>query len=205
MIKTLTSILTVFALVIILSCGRGTDNNNQTNQETPKALQDDKPVIKSYSRSGSDLTEELYAELVDKSQTLKNLENDLFAFIPKPNDLKEKFDKYNNKSNSFYNSTDYKLTSITDSLLKKKILAIITTSKNKYAKKTTELNSLLNIISQNGATLNDHHTVMKIVLTLPLIEKYQNDNLPDKKEFIDLIKEQEKLIKRIDSNMPKLQ
>ena len=193
----------IFILTLLVSCGGGqTENNKPTQQETPKALQDSKLEIKSYSRSG-DLTEELYQELVGKTPALKKLEDDLDAFIPKPNDLKDKFNQYDSKSNSYYNSANYKATAISDSLLKKKIISLIMTSNNKYSAKTAELNSLLKQISKDGATLNDHHSVLKIVLTLPMIEKYQDDNKPNKKEFKDLINQQEKLIIQTDSLTPK--
>ena len=194
---------TIFILTLLVSCGGGqTENNKPTQQETPKALQDSKLEIKSYSRSG-DLTEELYQELVGKTPALKKLEDDLDAFIPKPNDLKDKFNQYDSKSNSYYNSANYKATAISDSLLKKKIISLIMTSNNKYSAKTAELNSLLKQISKDGATLNDHHSVLKIVLTLPMIEKYQDDNKPNKKDFKDLINQQEKLIIQTDSLTPK--
>ena len=194
---------TIFILTLLVSCGGGqTENNKPTQQETPKALQDSKLEIKSYSRSG-DLTEELYQELVGKTPALKKLEDDLDAFIPKPNDLKDKFNQYDSKSNSYYNSANYKATAISDSLLKKKIISLIMTSNNKYSAKTAELNMLLKQISKDGATLNDHHSVLKIVLTLPMIEKYQDDNMPNKKEFKDLINQQEKLIIQTDSLTPK--
>ncbi len=193
---------TIFIWTLLISCGGQTDNNKPTQQETPKALQDSKLDIKSYSRSG-DLTEELYLELVDKTPALKKLEEDLDAFGPKPNELKDKFNQYDGKSNNYYSSANYKASAIQDSLLKKKIIGLITTSNNKYSTKTAELNSLLKQISKNGATLNDHHSVLKIVLTLPIIEKYQDDNKPNNKEFKDLINQQEKLILRTDSLTPK--
>jgi len=84
-----------------------------------------------------------------------------------------------------------------------KIIELITTSGKKYTSKTAEINSLIKLISKNGSTLNDQHIILKIVLTLPLIEKYQDDNKPNKKEFKDLINEQEKLILRADSLTPK--
>ena len=193
----------IFILTLLVSCGGGqTENNKPTQQETPKALQDSKLEIKSYSRSG-DLTEELYQELVGKTPALKKLEDDFDAFILKPNDLKDKFNQYDSKSNSYYNSANYKATAISDSLLKKKIISLIMTSNNKYSAKTAELNSLLKQISKDGATLNDHHSVLKIVLTLPMIEKYQDDNKPNKKEIKDLINQQEKLIIQTDSLTPK--
>ena len=193
----------IFILTLLVSCGGGqTENNKPTQQETPKALQDSKLEIKSYSRSG-DLTEELYQELVGKTPALKKLEDDFDAFILKPNDLKDKFNQYDSKSNSYYNSANYKATAISDSLLKKKIISLIMTSNNKYSAKTAELNMLLKQISKDGATLNDHHSVLKIVLTLPMIEKYQDDNKPNKKDFKDLINQQEKLIIQTDSLTPK--
>ena len=134
---------------------------------------------------------------------LKKLEDDIDAFEPKPNDIKDKFNKYDSKSNSYYSSSNYKASAISDSLLKAKIISLITASNKKYTNKTAELNSLLKQISKNGATLNDHHSVLKIVLTIPIIEKYQDDNKPSKKEFKDLISEQEKLILKTDSLTPK--
>ena len=149
------------------------------------------------------MIEELYQELVDKSPALKKLEDDLDVFRPKPIKLNQKVQQYNSKSNSYYSSADYKISAITDSLLKDKIITLITTSKNKHNDKTAELNSLLKEISKNDATLNDHYSVLKIVLTLPIIEKYQDYYKPDKKEFNDLIKQQENLILRTDSLIPK--
>ncbi|MBI1306944.1 MAG: hypothetical protein GC181_10110 [Bacteroidetes bacterium] len=192
---------TILISFLLLSCGGQTDNNNPTKQEIPRALQDDKLEIMSYSRSG-DLTEELYQELVDKTPDLKKLEDDLDAFRPKPNDLEDKFNLYDSKSKNYYSSSNYMAAAISDSSLKMKIISLIAASNKKYLSKTAEPNTLLNQISKNDATLNDHHSVLKIVLTLPIIEKYQNDNKPNKKEFKDLINEQEKLILRTDSLVP---
>jgi predicted transcriptional regulator len=195
-------IWTVFILTLFFSCGNNqTDNNTTTKQETPEALQDDKLEIKSY-RSSGDLTEELYQELVDKTPALKIMEDDLEAFGPMSNELTDKFNRYDSKSNSYYSSANYKAAAIKDSLLRMKIVALITASNKQYSTKTAELDSLLKQISKNGTTLNDHHSVLKIVLTLPMIEKYQDDNKPDNKEFKDLIKQQEDLIKRTDSLIP---
>jgi len=202
--KNLKNILgAITALTFLVSCGSGhRENNTTTIQETPKALKDDKLDIKSYSRSG-DLTEALYQELVSQNPALKKLEDDLDAFAPQPHAVTGKFDKYNNKSNSYYSSANHIATAITDSLLKLKIISLISASDEKYVSKTTALNALIKQISKNKATLNDHHSVLKIVLTLPMIEKYQDDNMPDRKEFKELIKEQENLIFQTDSLTPK--
>ncbi len=194
--------MAIFCLTLLYSCeNRQKENKTETRIETPKALQEDKLEIKSYSRSG-DLIDELYQELVDKNPELKKLEEDIEAIRLKSNEPIEKFNAYGARSNSYYSSANYKATAMSDSLLKNKIIAFISKSENNYIEKTTEINSLLKQVSENSSAINNHHTVLKIVLTLPLIEQYQKENLPNTKEFKDIIKEQDKLIKHTDILTP---
>jgi hypothetical protein len=192
----------IFCFSLLTSCGKAhRESNSEANTETPVALQDDKLEIKSYSRSG-DIIEELYQELVDKNPALQKLETDIEEFRYQPDELKEMFNKYDGKSSSYYSSASCRVAAITDSILKKRIVTLISNSSKLYENKTKELNSLLKQISQNGSTITDHHTALKIVLTLPLIEKYQKDNLPSRKKFKTLIKTQTDLIQQTDSLIP---
>lgn len=202
MIQRKINILMFFALAFLPSCGENQQGRDtkQTEKENPKPLQTDEIAISSF-RGNHDLIQELYDELVNKNVDLQKLEKDIEDF--NPNVASEKFFIYDNKSTNFYNSANVKISSINDTLLKKRILSIILKSENKYHNKTNELNSILKSISQNKLTLNDHHAVLKILLTLPLIEKFQEDHKPDKNEFKSLQIEQQKLIKRIDSLTPK--
>lgn len=196
-------LVSIFILTFLVSCESGETKDIKPQQETPKALQD----TKSYSRSSdysNDLTEELYQELVQKNPALKKLEKDLDAFNTKRNNLHQIFQKYSSKSDSYYGSANYTATTITDSLLRNKMIELISASNTEYSiNKTKELNSLLMQISKDGATLHDRHSVLKIVLTLPIIEKYQDNHIPDKNEFKDVLKQQESLILQTDSLIPK--
>ncbi len=188
--------IVITCITMLVSCGnRQQANNTITKPETPQALQDGNSELKSFTRSSNDLTEELYQELVDKTPALKKLEEDINALQPKQSVVEETYNKYVGKSSMYYANASTKASTIKDSLLKRKIINLITNSNNQYINKTKNLTSLLHHISGNTSSLVDHHLVLKIVLTLPLIEKYQNDNPPDKKEFKDLIYKQEKLIK----------
>ncbi len=198
----LTYFTAILILVLLISCGGGQkEDKPEITNETPTALQDNKIEIKSYSRS-ADLTEELYQELVDKNAALKKLEEDVEASRTAPNELIEKINNYESKSNSYYSSATYKATAITDSILKSKIIALITSSNKKNSTKVSKLNSLLKKMSQNSVIINDYHAVLKIVLTLPLIEKYQKENIPNEKVFKELINNQETLIGKVDSLTP---
>ena len=192
----------IFSLVMLFSCDIGQrQGRTEIRPETPSALQDDRIDIKSYKRS-ADLTEELFQELVDKTPALRKLETDLGTFAPMLNGLHETFNDYDSKSSAYYASANSRATAITDSMLKRRMVALITRSNKQYSTKTTELDALLKQISKNVSTLDDHHTVLKIVLTLPLIEKYQDDNLPSRRGFVDLIGTQKGLIAQTDSLTP---
>jgi hypothetical protein len=196
-------VLIIISLTIFVFSGCGHKKNKQdAKQETPEALQESKLDIISYSRSGNDLVEKLYRELAGKSTELQKLGADLDEYNDKLDNVNELFSKYNGKSDSYYSSAGNMANSISDSLLRKKMKTFISTSIDKYDKKTAELNALLKLISQSNANLRDVHTVLKIVLTLPEIEKYQNDKLPSNNEFKQLTKEQEKIIEEVKKLTP---
>lgn len=195
----------MFILTWLLACG-GEDaaRSEPAKHETPKALQDEKSEVEYYSsfRSGN-LVDNLYQELVGKTPALKQLEDDLKAINPKANEANDRFQSYDRKSTDYYSSANQHASEISDSLLKNKMLALIAANNQQYSAQTAELRSLLNSISKNSTSLRDQQTVLKIVLTMSLIEKYQAENKPDKKIFKDLIDQQGKLLQRIDSLSPK--
>jgi hypothetical protein len=196
------SLSIIIISVILFSCNGKTEINEANKQEIPKALQDNFSEVKSYSRS-SDLSEELYQELVEETPSLKKLEEDIIDYQNKCNEAMEPFNKYNNNSNNYYSSSKYKAESISDSTLKNKILTIISESNNKYNNKISEHTSLLSLISKGDATLNDQHLAMKILLTIPIIEKYQDNNKTDLKELLKMKNDQSKLIEQVKSLTPK--
>ena len=197
-----TYFLTALILLILFSCNKKAENNSSPEKDIPAPLQE-KRGISNYKTIRSDLTEELYLELVSNSPELKKFEADLLSISAKPIEFVDKFDTYNNKSEGYYYSAENKANTIKDSLLRKRIIALISTRKSNYTNKTAELTSLLKQIENNGTTLADNHTILKILLTFPIIEKYQNENLPNKTEFKDLIKQQENFIKQTNKLTPK--
>lgn len=183
--------LFVIATMIFIGCGR---KSNESEKGIPKALLDDASEIKSYRSSSNDLVEELYKELVEKSQELKNLEDSIQSIDPQVDKAKTGYSKYDSKSKDYYRSANLHADQISDSLLKKKIQGIITASNNRYTSRNSELSSLQDMISRNNASIGDYHAVLKIILTLPIIETYQKGNIPNPQEFKRLIKKQLELI-----------
>nr|WP_199000111.1 hypothetical protein [Flavobacterium sp. ASV13] len=191
----------ILSILILASCTNSKNKNNEKlKKEVPKALQDQTIDIGRF-RSQSDLSEEIYNELVSNSIELKKLEDELDKFNPK--DTLSLFNDYDRKSEDYYHDAYDHANAIKDTLLKNKMLNVLENSSKKYSQKTAELNQLLKTIYQKRKDIDDYHTALKIVLTIPVIEKYQNENIPKKSPFEKVIKDQNSLIEKIKKNTPK--
>jgi hypothetical protein len=190
------SLLSLFALLI--SCQKN-ESTTEKNEE-PKAFQEKSIDIGRFKRGG-DLVDELYEELVNKSPELKTLEEDLQEL--NPGETIGVFSNYDRKSDFYYRAAEGNAESIRDSILKKKILNLISNSAAKYDTKKAEVQNLVTTINQKRTEITNYHTALKIILTLPLIEKYQNDHLPQKSPFEKLIENENQLLEKVKQNTPK--
>jgi len=191
-------VFATFAFVFLSCTQLKTNPDAVVKTKTPDALKDGSELTKTY-RSGQNLTEELYKELVDNSADLKKMEEDLSTINTNTDEVNTVFTKYNGKSNSYYGSAGNIANEISDSTMRKDILRIIGNSRLRYDEKSAGIKTLLERIARNNSNLRDQHAALKVVLTFPLIEKFQDENLPKSKEFNELIREQGKLMERMDS------
>jgi hypothetical protein len=167
-------------LIIILSCN---NNRSQPQQETPKALDEKEKSYSLVTKRGydEDILESLYSELVDKTPELKKLEKDIDIIYSSTGDSLEAFTSFDSKNDRYYNSAGSHAQGIKDSLLREKMKTLIQASLSNYSSLTAPHNNLLKSIESKQATLADVHAALKIVRTLPVIAKYQKNNLPDTK------------------------
>jgi predicted transcriptional regulator len=190
-----------FISILFFSCNSNQQQvpQEKTNQENPVALQENKFDMSSLKKGRGDLIEELYAEIANQSDELKNLEKDLkqFQTDSKYNKLKDDFNQYDFQSKRYYQAADDKLTSLKDSILRNRISELVKKSKNQYSDKIVELESLSSQIDNKQLSIEDHYNVLKILRTLPVIEKYQKSNLPKNAEYQDHLSKQEKLLQKI--------
>lgn len=198
--------------MLLIACGVGSSSSDVSSStkptkeiKTPEALQDNSSTdVTSYSRKGSSsLVDELYEELVDKNPELQKIEDALVDIDKKLADTKNAFTKYDSKSTEYYADADYTLSNITDSTLKKQMREFIHKSETAYKSKTTNIKNLTALLDKGTGTVRDHHTVLKIVATMPQIEQYQKDKLLANTGYYNLLKEQQKLDNSILKNTPK--
>ena len=193
---------------IILSLTLASCDNARTQdkpkQSMPKALEDNSTdeglsYKLSSERGNQDLVESLYKELVSKNISLKKLEDQINELNENERDTTQLFHKFNEKNQSYFSSANGHIANIKDSLLKNKMRNLLADNLIKYNTSTAKYNEFLKIIQNKKLTINDLHILIKIIKTLPLIEKYQKDNLPNTKPFQDFINKQNETIKYADT------
>lgn len=185
------------AALILFSCTNSRDNENT---EIPKALEEETSEVRLFSKRGyADLIDQLYTEEVNKSSELKKIEALIKDIRQAKKDSLEEFEDFKENNNSYYTLALSKSGNITDSLLKKRIAEMIGVSKSNYSDKISELEKAVSVLDGKSATLNDYHIALKIKVTLPLIEKFQNGKLPAIRPIKNLINNYDKVIKRVDS------
>jgi len=189
----------IFLSLIILTSCRDNETNLR-NAEEPKAFEE-KSIDIGRFRKGNDLVEDLYQELVEKSPELTSLENELSQLNTR--DTVNVFYNYNQKSNDYYRDAKNQINSITDSVMKQKILNLITKSNDKYVSQKADLKNLMNTINEKRNEINNYHSALKIILTIPLIEQYQKQHLPDKSPYEKVIKKEDLLLEKIKNITPK--
>jgi DNA anti-recombination protein RmuC len=187
-----------FSLILLISCGEN-ETNHRSNEE-PEAFQE-KSIDIGRFRKGNDLVEDLYQELVEKSPELKSLEDELSQLNTR--DTANIFYNYNQKSNDYYRDAENHTNSITDSVMKQKIVNLITKSSDKYVSKKADLKNLMNTINEKRNEINNYHSALKIILTIPLIEEYQKQHLPNKSPYEKVIKKEDLLLEKIKNITPK--
>ena len=198
----ITFVLTLF-LYLIYSCESPKPTQTDPVVETPKALQESSVENLSKSYRSEDLVASLYSELAAKSEELKELESKIGDVLEKPTTVNQDFIFYDEKSKSYYNTAKQYTSRFADSALKKQILKIIESSESNYKAKAKDYEYLMTLINNNQVSLNDKHSILKMLVTLPEIQNFQNKNAPAKKVYNDLLTEQQKTIKQIENRTPK--
>ena len=191
-------IIAITTIIVIISSCEDSSQRKTDRDQVPKALQEESADVSLISkRSGNDLVESLYDELVAKDKDLKDLENEIADL--KKNDFTAAFTIYDQKNKSYYSSSETYISQIKDSMLKERISVIVHKSTDAYSRQTASYKSLQEKLDSKFALLSDLHYILKLTSTLPLIEKYQKENMPSTKPVENVLKEVDETIKKVDA------
>ena len=194
-----TQILLSFVILSMLTSCNDSNTQDKPKQETPKALEDKSSLEIVTKRGSDDLVEGIYKEIADKAPELKEFENKIKNLNSSKSDSVDSFNNYDQKNQSYFGSANRQVEQIHDSLLKEEMKTLIANSLENYNSTVLKHKNLLTKIETKEVTLNDLHTILKIKRTLPVIKKYQTENLPSTTSLVGFSGKLDEAIKYADT------
>lgn len=196
-------LLLSFFILFLISCSQKGPQTQQQNN-VPKALEEKRYDFSVVSkRYDNDIVQSLYAELLKEDKDLSKFEDGIEKTnFNKPDSL-EYFHSFVDKNTSYYSSADRYLSSIKDSVLKNRIKQILAESNTRFESGVAQHKNLVQQIETKENQLADLHFAVKIIKTLPVMEKYQRENRPSLNPIQTINIEFGKLIAQADAMLKK--
>ena len=154
-------------------------------------------ISKSLGGGERDAVEAYYSDLVDKNSELKQVVREIQANDKNFYELEGRLNSYNRISNEYYGDANAKANGIHDATLKATVLGWITNSRTQQSERIAALTKLVGLLRDKKITQDDFHAAVKIAVTLPVVEKYQQQNLPTDAEYNKLMKDLEETVKKL--------
>jgi hypothetical protein len=192
--------LLLIVFLIAFACSSDKQKENHPEPAVPEALQDHKKSsFISKQRSPDDLVNELYEEKLNQSAELQVIERKIKELREARVDSTDGFHVFKNKNLHYYQSAETNRNSIHDSLLKNEINAALNRSKLSFENKIANLEKIDSLLDKKSIATSDRHLVLKLFISLGMIEQYQKDNMPSAKPMTGVVTNYDKLIFKLDS------
>lgn len=193
------NILFIFAISLsFLACtktDKSTPEQITGKNETPKALETPDSDGSSFQlKRGQDLLNQVYYELAEKRLDLQEIESLIDKVRETGTDLQDDYSKFSGKSERYYNSAANQVRQVKDSLLRTRIMQMLETSKNRNKAKSAQLDNIIRTLAQKQASIEDYHIALKVAVTLPAIEDFQDRNFPNTASYANHTKQQDSVI-----------
>lgn len=184
----------------LLQCKTKQRQEPPAQQPVPEALQDNKSSYEILSKRGSgNVVEELYAESSSKRPELKSLDEEIEKIKSGGHEPFSAFNSFNSKNEEYYSMAEQHGNQIKDSALKLQVQQMIRQSLENYKDRTSRHQNLISQTTQQTAKLDDLYAALKLIITIPVMEKYQKDNLPSQVSMEAYLRQVNQAIKRTDS------
>ncbi|HSZ73128.1 MAG TPA: hypothetical protein VK750_10675 [Cytophagaceae bacterium] len=188
-------------LLLVLGTLLGACSSTATQEKTEVSNAIPSSTKEINSSRQSDMVDALYQELIEQRPELQTLENQIETVQRAKEKTLEEYNQYNNKNTGYYTNAHQRIAVIKDSLLKNSIELLLKKSQNAYTGKNSSLHEVLAALDKQSTELNDHREALKVILTMNLIEKYQQQQLPDHSNYKSIIDSYHQHIKTADSLM----
>lgn len=174
-------------------------------QEIPQLLESDQSRLTAYSSSRYSIFENLYQFELDQNGELKELQSKIDNYQSLKLEKQELINEFLQVNQLYYEEASLINERIHNEELKSLIENMITGSEADFNRQLMQpIEEKKSNIDSLGLLLEDYQSVLKIAVTLPLIEQFQLQDNPGLTSFDQIIKLQEEIIDQqkiiIDSN-----
>lgn len=182
------------------ACESSVKNENipvETVQEkTPEALSGSSYSSGIKSRRG-DILQTLYLEALENDPKLKDLSEAFSLLNTKKTDSLNKVNNYLQQSSQYYQSASYYAGSIADSVVRSTTLSLLARHEEQYKKRIADITINKEKLEELNLLLEDYHRLLKIAVTLPMIENFQRNEMPESDGLKKLTEEHTKHMEKV--------
>jgi len=199
-IRNLQLFMILFFLITIISCDKGKNDDSPTENEIPKALKKNESyetdlIGGSFSRrSRGNMIEKLYEEAKEKDAKLKDLDDRIYTLFENQGDSLYAYENYSEINKDYWSSANSFAMTIGDSILRKEVIGFFNSMESDYKQKMKNHDQNRNTISTKSLELEDRLIAMKLIATLKMMKKYQENEIPRIGQLENLITNYNKLI-----------
>jgi hypothetical protein len=180
----------ILSLVFIFSC-----NGNRPNQvtaenqnQTPEVLDDAKIEVSSLTkREAPNMVQNLFNEAVSKDEQLKNLTDRINGIGKIKTDSLKSYREYFQNNEAYWSSANDYIGMIGDSALRNDLKEIFKDLESKYNAGISKQKALITKIDEKQNLLNDYEIIMKLSVTIPMINTYQKNKMPTLKTLNNVV------------------
>ncbi|NML21071.1 hypothetical protein HHL16_09315 [Pseudoflavitalea sp. G-6-1-2] len=192
------SILPIVLLICIAACTEK-QKAKPANAKIPMVLEGKHVDVTSLSKKRADLFENLYEELLSKSQELQILDANIKALGQLQSQAADSFAQYDSRNRAYYKFAEGANGTVSDSAIKRKIRTILQSSLKEYNASVASHRELDSLINRKNTTVHDMYVLLKVVKTLPSMEFYQKERLPGTGEKESLKARMDSLLQQLDT------
>lgn len=194
-------IIILMALFFSSCTGRNQSQNQIPNPE--KAIESENILSETFKRGGEDYLVKLYHEILRTDTTFQNLENLFQQVAGSQEDSLQTFTDYQTKNTEYYKTADRYASNIQDSILKQHIYKLITSSDTLFKQKMQMHTAFAKQIQKQNLYLHDLHQALMIYSTIPLIQQYQLQNIPQINSLKSFLTDQKELSQKLETLIEK--
>ena len=164
----------VFLIVVMLLAIQCTQSNSSIAGEVLGDVQSEISSAKDYVRGKRySVLEVYYKDVLENNEDLQKLLADWKKIQEGVGGLNKDYAQFSHKVQSYYQEAEALAKGIKDSTLAKSVVAAIQQSEQLYEQKIAEVNDERSQCEQMEDAMQTQQIVLKVLLTLPYIEKYQ--------------------------------